>query len=68
MKVIVGQRLRERESPHRIWEIVRIIEPPHGFRHARLRMVDNHDATMILSCDALQKDDSYLSAEPERAG
>lgn len=65
MKVSVGQRLEEREAPHRLWEIVRIIDPRHGFRHARLRLAADHRTTMILSCEALENDDSYLPAEPE---
>ncbi len=67
MKVSVGQRLEEREPPHRLWEIVRIIYPQHGYRHARLRLVSDHRTTMILSCDALENDDGYQLAEPEIA-
>ncbi len=65
MKVSVGQILEEREPPHRLWEIVRIIDPQHGFSHARLRLVADHRTTMILSCDAIENDESYLPAEPE---
>jgi hypothetical protein len=64
VKVSVGTILREREPPHRLWEIVRIIDPQHGFRHARLRLVADHDTTMILSCNALEDDEIYLPAEP----
>ena len=68
MKVSVGQRLEEREPPHRLWEIVRIISPQHGFRHARLRLAADHRTTMILSCEALENDEHYLPAEPEATG
>ncbi len=68
MKVSVGQRLEEREPPHRLWEIVRIIIPHHGFRHARLRRAADHRTTLILSCEALENDEHYLLAEPEATG
>ena len=68
MKVSVGQWLEEREPPHRLWEIVRIIIPQHGFRHARLRLAADHRTTMILSCEALENDERYLPAEPEATG
>ncbi len=65
MKVSVGQFLEEREPPHRLWEIVRIIDPRHGFRHARLRLVADHHMTMMLSCEALETDGGYVPAAPE---
>ena len=68
MKVSVGQRLKEREPPHRLWEIVRIIDPQHGFRHARLRLVADHRTTLILSCSAIENDELYLPAESEATG
>ena len=68
MKVSVGQRLKEREPPHRLWEIVRIIEPQHGFRHARLRLAADHRTTLILSCAAIENDEQYLPAEPDATG
>ena len=68
MKVSVVQWLEEREPPHRLWEIVRIIIPQHGFRHARLRLAADHRTTMILSCEALENDEHYLPAEPEATG
>ncbi len=68
MKVSVGQRLEEREPPHRRWEIVRIINPQHGFRHARLRLMADHRTTLILSCEALENDAHYLTVEPEATG
>ena len=67
MKVSVGLKLEEREPPHRLWEIVRIINPQHGFRHASLRLVADHRTTMILSCNALENDEIYLPAKPEAA-
>jgi len=67
VKVSVGQRLKERRSPYRQCEIVRIISPQHGFRHARLRLLADHRTTMILSCNALENDEMYQSAEPEAA-
>ncbi len=68
MKVSVGQRLKEREPPHRLWEIVRIIDPRHGFRHAQLRLAADHRTTLMLSCDALENDPAYLPAESEAIG
>ena len=68
MKLKVGQRLEEREPPHRQWEIVRIINPQHGFRHAQLRLAADHRTMMILSCEALENDEHYLPAEPEAIG
>ncbi len=62
MKVSVGLRLQEREPPHRLWEIVRIIDPQHGFRHARLRLADDHRTTLMLSCDALENGETYQAA------
>ena len=63
MKVSVGQRLEEREPPHRLWEIVRIVRPEHGFPHARLRLTDDHATTVMLSCAALESGQAYRPAE-----
>ncbi len=68
MKVSVGQTLEEREPPHRQWEIVRIIDPRHGFRHASLRLAADHRKTMVLSCKSLENDERYLPVEPEAIG
>ena len=63
MKVSVGQRLEEREPPHRLWEIVRIVRPEHGFPHASLRLSADHHTTMMLSCAALESGETYRPAD-----
>ncbi len=68
MKVSVGLRLQEREPPHRLWEIVRIIDPQHGFRHARLRLAADHRTTLMLSCDAIETGEAYRAAGFETFG
>ncbi len=67
MKVSVGQTIKERAPPYRLWEIVHIIVPQHGVRHARLRLAADHRKTMILSCATLENEDSYLAAGSETA-
>lgn len=59
MSIDVGQRLREVNPPYRIWEVVRVIRPPTGRRHAQLRLAANHRTTRILSCTDLESGRSF---------
>ncbi len=59
MKIDVGQHLREMHPPHRQWEVVRIIRPRKGHRHAQLRLAADHRTIRMLSLAALEKGDAF---------
>lgn len=68
MKVNVGQRLEEREPPHRLWEIVRIIRPESGVPHAWLRLAGARRTTVMLSCAELEGGETFREPEEAVAG
>ena len=64
MQIKVGDCLAETGRPGRIWKVVKIVTPPNGHAHARLRRTDDSNENLIVSCSALAKDGSYTRTHP----
>jgi hypothetical protein len=65
----VGQRFRESSFPHRVWEVVRLLEPIPGLPHARLRLLDDTASAKLISCVALRSGGHFerIASEPAEA-
>lgn len=66
MPIKVGDRIAETFRPHRVWQVVRIVEPSHGRPHASLRLANDPGESRLLSLAALESDGRYkrVAAEP----
>lgn len=62
----VGQRFRETSFPHRVWEVVRLLEPIPGLPHARLKLLDDSASAKLISCLALRSGSNFerIVSEP----
>ena len=63
MRVEVGRSLRELNPPYRTWEIVRIIRPIHGRRHAQLRLSTDPKTVRLLSCRDIERGADFRPVE-----
>ena len=63
MRVEVGRQLRELDPPFRTWEIVRIIRPVHGRRHAQLRLSTDSRTVRLLSCRDIERGTDFQPVE-----
>lgn len=63
----VGQRFRETSYPHRVWQVVRVLEPIPGLPHARLSLIEDAASAKLISCLALRSGRHFERVEPQTA-